>query len=87
MTSALGAALGLLILGIYNYLKLLNYSVEDFGWIPLVSFSFVIFIGNCGILSLPFTVITEVLPLKVSNRDTSIEYTKLISLSIEFTDS
>jgi len=72
VTSALGADLGLLILGIYNYLKLLKYSVVDFGWIPLLSFSFVIFIGNCGILSLPFTVITEVLPLKIRNIVSSI---------------
>jgi hypothetical protein len=63
--SALGTSLGLFIVALYNYLKVLNYSVDEFNWIPLVSLSFVIFVSNCGILALPFIVITEILPEKV----------------------
>lgn len=65
VSSALGTGIGLLVLAAYNYAKVLGYPVYEFNWIPLASFSFVIFISNCGILSVPFLVIAEILPLKV----------------------
>lgn len=65
MVSATGIGLGLAIFGGYSYAKFLGYDVESFAWLPLVCFSFVIFIGSVGVLTLPFLVLAEVMPQKI----------------------
>ena len=49
------------------------YSQEQFiltlgiyGTIPIICFSFIIFMANIGIMSLPFLILVELLPLEVS---------------------
>jgi hypothetical protein len=64
--SCIGSGVGLLVLSIYAYLNKTGFDVEFLNWIPLVSFSFVIFIQNLGILSLPFLYLAEVSPQKVN---------------------
>lgn len=64
--SSLAVALGLVIFGCFIKLQKYGYDLSAYDWIPLVSFSFVIFIGNFGIISLPFLVLSEVTPQKVS---------------------
>lgn len=44
---------------------ILNTDVSSFNWVPIVSFSFVVFIASWGLLTLPFLVVTEILPVKV----------------------
>lgn len=44
-----------------------QYDVDSFNWLPVASFSFVMFIGSCGILSLPFMLIAEILPEKIKD--------------------
>lgn len=63
--SAGGTSVGLAILGSYIYLDKIGVDVTDFKWIPLVSFSFVIFIASWGVLTLPFLVLSEIMPEKV----------------------
>lgn len=63
--SAGGTSVGLAILGSYIYLDMIGVDVTDFKWIPLVSFSFVIFIASWGVLTLPFLVLSEIMPEKV----------------------
>jgi hypothetical protein len=63
--SCIGSTLGLLVLAIYAYCNTLGLNVESLNWIPLVSFSFVIFIQNVGILSIPFLYLAEISPQKV----------------------
>lgn len=63
--SAFGTSFGLGILGLYSYMKTLGYDLHEYSWIPLVSFSFVIFIANFGVLTLPFLVLSEISPPKV----------------------
>lgn len=46
-------------------LKSWQYDVEVFNWIPLASLSTVIFFASCAILTLPFTVIGEVMPEQI----------------------
>lgn len=52
--SAFGCFLGLACLGIYDLLKYKEFAiigpidVSEYNWIPLVSFSFVIFVANLG---------------------------------------
>lgn len=65
--STVGTALSLISLGVYMMLKTWNYPVEAFNWAPIVSFSSLIFIANLGIMSLPFLVISEVMPEKLKN--------------------
>lgn len=64
--SAFGTSIGLGVLGLYSYMKTLGFDLHEFSWIPLVSFSFVIFIANFGVLTLPFLVLSEISPPKVS---------------------
>lgn len=62
IASTLGTFIGLIILGLYMALKTWHYSVESFNWIPLVSFSLSIFMASWAILTLPFLVISELMP-------------------------
>jgi SP family facilitated glucose transporter-like MFS transporter 8 len=76
--SFFGGALGLLILGVFTYLKSIN--VEFFldarwQWIPLVSFAFVIFIANCGYMAIVFLYIAEIAPQNVKAYISSIGLT------------
>lgn len=63
--SAFGTSIGLGILGGYTLLKSEGYNLETFTWIPLVSFSFVIFIANWGLMTLPFMIVSEISHPKV----------------------
>lgn len=65
VSTCLGAVLGLLAFGIHGMLRNF-FDVTDFNWIPVVSMSFVIFIASVGLMPLTFTMLSEILPLKVS---------------------
>lgn len=65
--SSTGTALGLISLGTYSMLNVNGYDVSAFNWIPISSFSFVIFIASWGVLTLPFLVISEIMPEKLKN--------------------
>lgn len=67
MVSTIGTALGLITLGTYMMLKSWHYDVDAFSWIPVASFSFVIFIASWAVLTLPFLVISEVMPENVKD--------------------
>lgn len=62
VVSAVGSGIGLSTLGVYMMLKSWNYDVEFLNWLPVASFSFVIFIASWAVLTLPFLVISEVMP-------------------------
>ncbi|XP_059221136.1 facilitated trehalose transporter Tret1 isoform X2 [Stomoxys calcitrans] len=61
IVSALGTSAGLICLGGYMWLDNGNSS----SWIPVASFSFIIFIGCWGVITLPFIVVAEIMPPKV----------------------
>lgn len=66
LSSIIGAALGLVVLGIYMMLKLeWSIDVTVVNWIPLVSFSWCMLITSVGIQALAFTVITEIMPERI----------------------
>lgn len=54
-------------LGTYAMLKTHGYQVESFNWVPIASFSFYMFIACWGVLTLPFLVISEIMPEKLKN--------------------
>lgn len=53
--------------GVYMMLKSWNYDVQPYNWIPLASFSFCIFISSCAMLTLPFVIISEIMPEKLKD--------------------
>lgn len=65
--STVGTALSYIIFGTYMLLKSMEYEVEEFNWVPVVSFSSIIFIATWGILTLPCVVISEIFPAKMKN--------------------
>lgn len=64
--SASATSLGLAVMGAYSFLDKQHFDLKLFNWVPVTSLSFVIFIASIGILPLPFVVLAEVLPNKVS---------------------
>lgn len=60
-TSALGISCGLFVFAMYSYLNGLGHVASYLNWIPLASFSFVLFIANLGVLTLPFLVMSELM--------------------------
>lgn len=69
--SCLGMTCGHIILGTYTFLKTLGYGVEIVNWIPILSFSLVIFAGSSGILTVPFTLLAEIMPPKIKSTTVS----------------
>lgn len=65
--STIGTAFGLGTLGTYVLLKSWDYDVEAYNWIPIVSFSFVVFVAALAVMSLPFVVISEIMPERLKD--------------------
>lgn len=43
-----------------------SINLAAFQWVPVVSFSAMIFIASCGALPVPYVIVAEILPDKVS---------------------
>lgn len=52
-------------MGTYTLLRSMEYDVESQNWIPTACFSFILFAASLGIQSLPFVIISEILPAKL----------------------
>lgn len=64
--SCAGSTIALACMGTYVYLNEIGTELSSLTWIPIVALSFVIFLNSVGISSLPFMMITELVPFKVS---------------------
>lgn len=65
LVSTGGMAVGLFIFSIY--LRLANDAMKsDYSWLPLVLMIFIMLIGSVGVLGLVFTLVVELMPVKVS---------------------
>lgn len=54
-------------LATYIYLSAnTTVNLDDFQWVPVASFSAMIFIASCGALPVPYVIVSEILPDKVS---------------------
>lgn len=60
-TSAFGISSGMFVFAMYSYLNSFGYVPTYLNWIPLASFSFVLWIANLGVLTLPFLVMSEMM--------------------------
>lgn len=65
IVSALGSFLGLFAIATYIRYLQAGYDLTAYDWIPLASFGFLVFIANCGMTTLPFLVIAEVMPERI----------------------
>lgn len=55
------------IMATYTYISTsTDINVQPFTWVPVVAFSSMIFIAACGALPVPYVVMGEILPDKVS---------------------
>lgn len=66
--SCIGASFFMFVLATFSYLKTIETIPASLDFIPIVSVSLVVFIASLGIVSLPFVIITELLPNKVSRK-------------------
>lgn len=76
--SCVGTAICFYALGIYFYLlpkPEYKNLVDQLQWLPLVSISAAILVAAAGILTLPFFLLTELLPVKVRGTVSSISLT------------
>lgn len=60
--SAFGSGMSLLIFGTFAYITSLGYETTVFGWIPIVTFSSMLFMAACGILPLLTIILSEFMP-------------------------
>lgn len=64
--STIGTGVSLVGLAVYQHLLHAGIGgMENYGLIPVVCFSAVLFLGSCGMLPLPFVVMAEVMPTKI----------------------
>lgn len=62
--SAFGISAGLLVMSAYTFSTSRGYDLSEYSFVPLVSFSFVMFIYNWGVNTLPFLYISEIVESK-----------------------
>jgi len=63
--SAFGTGISLLVFGLFSYFTSLGYDTISYRWIPLVTFSSMLFIAACGIVPLLTIIISEFMPDKL----------------------
>jgi SP family facilitated glucose transporter-like MFS transporter 8 len=74
--SAFGISLGLAVMSLFSFSTSRGFDLSSFSWIPLVSFSFVIFMATLGVNSLPFLYLSEIVPTKTKG------FTMMLCLSM-----
>lgn len=66
VSSGIGLFLASGSMSAFIFIKNSGVDVSEVSWLPLLCFSAVIFIGNVGVASVPYVVIAEMVPIKVS---------------------
>lgn len=65
--SSLGGFLGLVGLGTYLYLNQLGgWDLTMFNWVPVVTFSVIVFVPACGTVPISYVIMTEIMPPNVT---------------------
>lgn len=79
MISFGGTAICQTVMATYFYLeKSTDIDVTPYNWLPVAAFSAMIFIIACGALPIPYVIISEILPDKVSFVETEVSEDDLI---------
>lgn len=63
--SSAGTSIFLCVIATYSYLSQTSVDMSRFAYVPVISLSLVVFLASLGIISLPFIIITELMPNKV----------------------
>lgn len=63
VSSSIGTGIALASLVFY---QIYQDQLNDYRWFPIFALSFVIFVASLGLLSIPFTIIMDILPPNVS---------------------
>lgn len=63
--SSFGGGMSLIGLGSYLYLNQLGWDLQTVSWVPVVTFSALVFIASCGTIPISFVIMTEVMPTNV----------------------
>ncbi|EFA10055.1 facilitated trehalose transporter Tret1 [Tribolium castaneum] len=70
LISITGAALSEIVLGAYFYMQNSGQDVSDIGWLPVVTLVVFMMFYNCGMGSLPWALMSELLPSNVISKAT-----------------
>uniref|UniRef100_A0A182RJE2 Major facilitator superfamily (MFS) profile domain-containing protein n=1 Tax=Anopheles funestus TaxID=62324 RepID=A0A182RJE2_ANOFN len=65
LISSVGLTLGQSVFAVYCYGQQMGYDLTAFGWLPLVCFSVIVFIGTVGLGTMPFVVLAEIMPQQI----------------------
>ncbi|XP_035916221.1 facilitated trehalose transporter Tret1-2 homolog isoform X2 [Anopheles stephensi] len=65
LISSAGLTLGQSVFSSYCYGQTMGLDLTAFGWVPLVCFSVIVFIGTVGVGTMPFVVLAEIMPQKI----------------------
>ena len=76
LISALGISVGLATLSAFIFATTRDVDLSNYGFVPLAIFSFVVFISNIGVMTLPFLYVSEIVPSKIK------EFTMMLCLSL-----
>lgn len=77
--SAFGTAVGLISMGLYDIYK---DNLEDYKWIPILSFAIIIMTASVGMLPLTYVILGEILPKKVSGSLSIHYFVQLVNVLI-----
>lgn len=77
--SSVGSALGLIAMATFMRFQTV-YDLQAYAWIPMVGFGVLVFAANWGLMTLPFLVISELMPDQVRSIGTSFCMTLLYVL-------
>lgn len=69
MTCTIGASISLTAFGIYCYLNDIIPDGSSYEWIPIFTFSLTVLLLTIGVSSIPFVLLTEILPPEVSSNE------------------
>lgn len=71
--SSAGTSIFLCVIASYSYLNKAGFDLSEFAWVPVISLSLVVFLASIGIISLPYIIMTELMPSRVrENKETKV---------------
>ncbi|KAM8716072.1 hypothetical protein ACLKA7_003024 [Drosophila subpalustris] len=79
--STSGICLGESAMASYYSLTSHGYDTIKFNWLPIASFSLIIFAGTCGVLTIAFPVIAEITPPKIRSVVVRVQMTTMFLLA------
>lgn len=80
IVSAIGSALGLLVMATFLRCQESGYDVSGVAWLPMAAFAMSVFMANWGLMPLSFLVVAEVMPERLRSTGTSLCMTLMYAM-------